>query len=181
MGSLTALWNIGNKTRKSPANLTNFLQSESTKEFIAASEKEWGMTGMVAVTGRGNQKQTMAHVCVMIYAAEYLSPAFHAHVIKTFCEDRILQWRDSSGDEFKAMNIVIDHYLPGREGRDNKGIFIQTAVLIREKINPDGGGWNTATAEQLQRRDRLQNDITKFLKMGFIKDWNHLKETISKL
>ena len=187
MGSLTDVFHVGNRLRydegKKPSSLTQFLEREATKEYIKAAEQVWGIAEgkAVEVRGRGNTKGTFAHLSVLIYAAEYLSPLFHAMVIKEFINNKLLEFRDEPGDNFKMLNIAIDQYLPGREGKDNKGVYIQTAVAVKEKINPDGGTWNTANACQLRQRAKLEEKLFDALRMGFIRDWPHFKEAIAKL
>lgn len=185
-GSLTDVFTIGNQSRvslgKKPAQLTAFLNSDRTKEYIEAAQRTWGLDNLSYVKGKGNNKTTMAHISLLIYAAEYLSPQFHAEVIKTFVQDRLLEYRDESGDEYSIVNHYVDLYLPGREGKDsNKGIYINIAKALKAKINPNNGDWNKATANQLRLRYEHERSISELLRLGVIKDWEHLKEIINKL
>ena len=186
-GSLTDLFHIGNLQRlrcgDKPAQVASFLSAEKTKKYIIAAEKAWDLNKpIVKVTGKGNSRKTTAHLSLLIYAAEYLNPDFHAHVIKTFVEDRILQSRDESGDEYSILNHYIDLYLPGREGKpSNRGIFINCAKLLKGKITPDGDSWNTASAQQLRDRVGLEASLSQMLKVGVIKDWDHMKEVIGRM
>ena len=100
---------------------------------------------------------------------------------KTFVEGRILQWREDSGDEFINLNIAIDAYLPEREGKENTGIFIQVARQLKAKILNGEEVWNTATFNQLERRAKIEKDLCGFLKLGMIRNYEHLKEVIAKL
>ncbi len=90
------------------------------------------------------------------------------------------------------MNIAIDEYLPEREGKNsNKGIYIQCATLLRDKIfyeeninYPKGGLiWNSeyATYEKMELRDEYENKLITLLQMGVVKNYEHLKELIGKL
>lgn len=183
MGNLTQLWSCGNLLRlkdgKSVANLSNFLKSGKTIEFIDAL-KEQGITPM-EITGRGNTRRTWACLELMIYAAEYVSVSFHVEVIQTFIRGKILDFRDESGDNFKAMNIAIDSYLPERDGKDNKGVRIQVAKQIRHKINPELTNWNLASADELKFRCEIEDKITSILKLGLINNYDHLKSVIGEI
>jgi hypothetical protein len=184
MGDLTQLWNTGNVSRlnegKSFAKLAQFLKKESTLEFIEEGEKR-GKT-CVHVSGKGRAARTWASVEFMVYAAEYLSVSFHWDVIECFIEGKILEYRDSGGDKFKALNVTIDRCLPGREDKDsNKGIYMHVAKLIREKCGLGDRSWNAATADELRMRDDYENRIADWLDMGLVRDWDHLKELIEKL
>lgn len=184
-GSLTDVFTIGNQSRvstgKKPAQLTAFLNSERTKEYLEAAKQTWGIDDLVYVKGKGNTKTTMAHISVLIYAAEYLSSTFHAEIIKTFVQDRILEYRDESGDEYSVLNHFIDLYLPGREGKSNKGIYVNVAKAIKVKVNPDGDSWNTATAKQLRKRYEVEKTLTDVLRLNIIRDWEDLKAVIERV
>ena len=183
MGNLTQLWSVGNAMRinesKSISNLAMFLKSARTKEFIEVLESQ--EITAIEVTGRGNTKRTWACLELMIYAAEYLSVKFHVEVIQAFIKGKILDYRDESGNNFKAMNVAIDQYLPKREGKNNKGLRIQMAKQIKHKINPELVSWNVATADELKYRTELEDNITNMLRIGVITSYEHLKDVISKL
>lgn len=180
MGNLTQLWNVGNKLRDKPANLSKFLSSESTKRFMAIVEDKTGGK-CFEITGAGNKKRTWGNIHLMVYAAEYLSPDFHFEVIDTFINGKILDYRDESGDEFKAMTAAIDNYLPMREGKDNKGVMIQISKRIKHKVNPELLSWNSADADDLRHRLKLEEKIVSILELGVVRDYDHLKELVDKM
>lgn len=202
MGSLTDIWRIGNafRTKKglSELDLGHFLRSPETLEFVSALENSIGVKcadsahlksdGRVPTikselirTKRGKGGGTWAHLYILLDAAARLDPEFRLEMYKTFVESKILQWRDDSGDQFIHLNYAIDAHLPGREGKDNTPIYIQVAVMLKKLISPDGGSWNTASYIQLEKRARFERSLVDYLKMGFIRDWEHLKQTISSL
>ncbi len=160
--------------------LNNFLQSQSTKDFIEVCERKTGKP-CIEVTGRGKNGRTWASIHMMIYAAEYLSTEFHFEVIDAFINNKILEWRDVSGDEFKALNIAIDNYLPNREEKSNKGIYINVARMLLKKVNPALSSWNDATADELRERAVIENKLVTTLHLGLIRDWEHMKEIIEKI
>ena len=184
MGDLTQLWKVGTIMRVNNGmavpQLNNFLQSQSTKDFIEVCERKTGKP-CIEVTGRGKNGRTWASIHMMIYAAEYLSTEFHFEVIDAFINNKILEWRDVSGDEFKALNIAIDNYLPGRDGKSNKGIYINTAKMLLGKVNPSITTWNDATADELRERAVIENKLVTTLHLGLIRDWEHMKEIIEKI
>jgi len=184
MGSLTDLWTVGNSMRiadgKSIANMAMFLKSSKTIEFMEIIKESIGGE-CINLTGKGNKKETWANIHFMIYAAEYLSPKFHFEVIDSFVNNKILEWRDVSGDEFKALNMAIDSYLPEREGKSNKGIYINVAKMMLQRVNPEIQSWNQANADDLRCRAQLENKISTVLELGLVSDWEHLKELILKI
>lgn len=183
MGNLTNLWSVGNVSRveggKKAANLTLFLSSGKTKEFIAEIERRTGCKAM-EISGKGPHRKTWANIHLMIYAAEHLSTAFHFEVIDTFINNKILSLRDESGDQFKALNISIDHHLPGREGKDNKWVYVQVAKMIKAKATT-ATDWNHATADDLRERLRIENALCDLLRLGLVKDYAHLRELVEKV
>lgn len=187
MGSLTDLFRVGNAMRvsegKTPANITHFVRGERTQEFLNAMAKGLGIPAedIVRTVGRGKASRTEAKLHFLIYAAEYLSPTFHFHVIDTFINSKILEMRDESGDQFKALNMAVDTHLAGRENKDNKGIYIQIAKILKDKIAPTDGNWNMATADQLRERLAIECKLVDYLERGFIKDWEHLKQVIIEI
>ena len=185
--SLTDIFKLGNEYRccnkQAPANITHFLNSAATQLFLKiVSEKLCIPVDEVVVkTGRGKSARLEASLHLIIYAAEYLSTEFHFEVIDTFINHKILTWRDDSGDEFVNLNAAIDTHLPKQVGHDNKGVFIHVAKLLKGRVSPDGDSWNTASADQLRDRYELERKLVSALQMGFIRDWEHLKEVIPKI
>jgi hypothetical protein len=203
MGHLNPLWDYGNGLRAAkglrPLVMADWLRSQSTIEFIAEIEKKYNVEQLHIIentkdghtkiygdlacvrTKRGKSGGTWVHLYLLIDAAAALDAGFRLQVYDTFVTNRILQWRDDSGDEFVALNAAIDAYLPGRDGKDNKGLFIQSAIKLKEKIAPDGESWNTANHNQLQRRTDVERNLVKLLQLGVVRDWEHLKELIERI
>lgn len=204
VGSLTEVWKIGNTYRKmrglNELDLSHWLRSPETLEYIQVVERDLGfesaesadyevvnsalthtITSPLIKTKRGKGGGTWAHLYILLDAAARLDPNFKHQMYKTFVEGRILQWREDSGDEFINLNIAIDAYLPEREGKDNTGIFIQVARQLKAKILNGEEVWNTATFNQLEKRAKVEKDLCGFLKLGMIRNYEHLKEVIAKL
>ena len=204
VGNLTEVWKIGNAYRKMrdlpELDMNNWLRSPETLEYIQVVEKDLGfkyvdpthyeikdskltkmITSPLIKTKRGKGGGTWAHLYILLDAAARLDPNFKHQMYKTFVEGRILQWREDSGDEFINLNIAIDAYLPEREGKENTGIFIQVAKQLKAKILNGEEVWNTATFNQLEKRAKVEKDLCGFLKLGMIRNYEHLKEVIAKL
>lgn len=206
IGDLNSFWEYGNYLRRQKGfpiiRMDHWLAIRSTCELIVklenseanGLEKKFEIVsdsyGRCTIKGdkltviekkQGKGGGTKAHLYLLLKAASHLDTDFEVQVYKTFVTNKILQWRDDSGDEYKALNIAIDAYLPDRKGKDNKGVYIQCARAIRAKINPDGGDWNTASYAQLELRTKYEKDLIFSLRMGFIRDYNHLKEVINNL
>lgn len=208
MGSLTDVWKAGNSYRTKRGvpelDMNNWLRSQETLEYVKVVEKDvlpecvvpthygrdetvvnYALTTVITSplirTKRGKGGGTWAHLYILLDAAARLDPEFKHLMYKTFVEGKILQWRDDSGDEFINLNIAIDAYLAGREGKDNKGVFIQCAIRLKDKLKPDGDNWNTASYLQLERRAEVEKQLVGLLRLGVVRDFDHLKELIEKL
>lgn len=190
MVSLNDLERAGNAWRLSNGyayyQLAAFLSSKTLEEYIKAAAKVWDLPEdtFLRKAGKGKTSRTMAHISVAMLFAEQMSPEFHAMVHKTFIDGRILEFRGYGGTEFTNLNMLIDSELPERRGKDNKGVFIQTAIALRNKIlgkDAKAGDWDSATVEQTHLRYEHEAYLCRSLRMGLIRDYEHLKEIIEKL
>jgi hypothetical protein len=189
IGNLADVFAIGNKYRalagRAPANLTNFCKSTGTQEFIDSVAKRLGVdkSSLLYTKGKGKGKSSrvVANIFITIYAAEYLSPDFHVEVIDTFINSKLLTWRDESGDDFVTLNKEIAEHASGLLGKPaHQGHFLTLAKIVNSRIG-DKIDWNTASSEQLQERSRIETGLSTSIRMGFIKDWEHLKQVAAEI
>ena len=187
MGNLADVFSIGNRYRilsgKSPANITLFCSNSSTQEFLDSVAKRLNVdkSTLLYTVGRGKNSRVVANIFLIIYAAEYLSPDFHVEVIDTFINSKLLSWRDDSGDHFKGLNEEIKSAAENMFGKPaHQGHFITMAKIINARIG-DSIDWNTATAEQLKERDRIEVGLCTIIKLGLARDWEHLKQIAAEI
>jgi len=194
-GDLTQVYDMGNAWRvqngmnKKGGRFDSFLKTEPVLAFIEALKKA-GIEEPIKVVGRGRSRRTFACLEMLIYTAEVMSPDLHVQVIQTFINSKILEWRDSSGDNFKLLNINIDK-LPDRIAKAkekeidvskcNKGCYISIAKMLKEGLNPDGGSWNTASADQLRERTKLEEKVADYIEQGFITSYEQLKDVLHNM
>lgn len=204
MGSLTEVWKIGNAYRTKRGlpelDLNNWLRSPETLEYVRVVEEDLNvkcvdstpleirnsslvknLTSPLITTKRGKGGGTWAHLYILLDAAARLDPQFKHKMYKTFVEGKLLQWRDDGGDEFINLNIAIDAYLPERDGMDNVNVFIYVAKQLKAKILSPYDTWNTASLPQLEKRAMLEKDLCNYLRLGMIRNYDHLKEVIAKI
>jgi len=204
MGSLTEVWKIGNAYRTKRGlpelDLNNWLRSPETLEYVKVVEEDLDLkpvesthleihkssltkvvTSPLIVAKRGKGGGTWAHLYILLDAAARLDPQFKHKMYKTFVEGKLLQWRDDGGDEFINLNIAIDAYLPERDGMDNVNVFIYVAKQLKAKILSPYDTWNTASLPQLEKRAMLEKDLCNYLRLGMIRNYDHLKEVIAKI
>ena len=187
---LNDMFIAGNAVRLSegkPAlQMASFLNSKTLNEYIEAAAHEWNIdkAQFIAKEGRGKNTRTYVHVSVAMLAAEFMSARFHAHVHRVFIEGKLLEFRERGGTEFKNLNAAIDLYLPDRIGKDNKGIYINIAKTIRERIlgsEAKTEDWNVASVAQTHLRYEWENKLCDMLRLGVVRDYDHIKQLIHKL
>lgn len=198
------LLKVGNLLRASkqllPMTITRIRRNKDLMSFSEAVQRQIENghyqyfdvpAELIFATGKGAGSTTKAFLPVAIKIAALMDSDFEAEVYRVFIEEKILHYRDESGEEFKALNLIIDTHLPGRDGQDNRGVYITVATQIREKIFPgvvwdtatNGNIWNSehATAEALRRRAKIESELVSTLRLGLIRNFDHLKEVITKL
>jgi hypothetical protein len=196
MGSLTELWAIGNSIREAkglnPLLMSHYLRSPETLELVQALERKYGLesktaesaqleNGRVATieselirTKRGRHGGgTWAHIYLLLDAASRMDADFKVKMFDILIEGKLLEWRDDSGDSFKALNMMIEQELV-KDAANSKHYYIRVAIAVKENVSPTGGSWNTATYQELKRRDTIENQLMTMLKMKLIRDINHM-------
>lgn len=210
MGHLNTLWDYGNGLRAlkglTPLNQNDWLSSQQTRELLLALNRKFNTENQILEnpifetdsrgrtkisditknnpfirTKRGTGGGTWVHLYLLLDAASWLDADFKLELYDTFINNKILQWREDGGDEFINLNIAIDAYLPEREGKDNTGIFIQVAKQLKAKILSPEDTWNTASFPQLEKRAKLEKELCNYLRLGMIRNYEHLKEVIEKI
>jgi hypothetical protein len=190
VANLGDVFKVGNKYRilngLAPANISAFTSRAATAEFVKAVADKTGLAvgDLLYSTkerGKGQPTKVLAHLYVLIYAAEFLSPAFHVEVIDTFINSKLLTYRDESGDAFKKLMEVIKETAEPILGKPaHQGHYTTISKIIMGRF-PAALDWNIATAEQLKERARIEEAVTTAIRMGFIKDWEHLKQVVVEI
>lgn len=201
MGNVNDLIGIGNRYRikvgKKILRLDTILKYQTTKEFIESLKKLKGLDdeSIIRVVGKGRNKRTMVNLYLLVFIAEKMNSDFHVMVIDVFLKQKILELRDDGGNDFKKLNHHVNN-LPDRVGRNNTGVFVTVAKLLRSKIFTDEelkvleeqfpkkvNIWNTslATAYHQDKRTEYESKLSTLMEMGYVTTYDELKEAISKL
>lgn len=185
LGDVADLFYLGNQYRVKEGlhtiDFKTWRNSARTLEFAKLVEIQTGAPAFVA--GKGRKGRTKAQLLMLLDAATYLSPAFKLEVYTHFIDGKLLEWRNNSGDAFKNMNaalVIASSDLIGH--KPDVENYRELALSIRHKVLGNGHpGWNAASASQLKRRTEIENNMTTFLEMGFIKNWNHLIQVVNDI
>jgi hypothetical protein len=133
--------------------------------------------------GKPENRGYWANIYILLDLASYLSPTLKLEMYEVFINQKILFWRDIGGDSFKEFNKIIDT-LPDRKDQKNTGIYIQVATQIRKKLEILGTkGYNEKEHNSLIQENRAEwlKSLTFAVKVGFIKSYEELKNTLDKL
>jgi hypothetical protein len=185
MGDLVEVFHLGNvyrlKDGQKPLPLAAWIQREDVKEYVDFLSEKLGKPSIER--RRGKNGGTFAHLNILIDAATSLSPSFKHEVYETFINNRLLNFRDSSGDSFKDMNYLLALHAEKVLGKPaHVGHFTYVAKAIRNKILPENHpGWDMADAYQLRQRLTLEEKVTTLLELGVVRDWDHLKELMVRI
>jgi hypothetical protein len=176
-GSLRDLFTLGTRYRfdnnKPALRMESWLAMESTKEYIDIVSESIGRSAIK--TKRGKNGGTWVHLRVLIDAAMYLDPYLKDEVITTFIENRLLDVRDKSGDDFIDLNATLALTAEDVLGKDaHRGHFITLANIIKQRCDVED--WNFAPPDILSKRSLIEDRLSTMLKAGVVKDWEHLKE-----
>lgn len=190
--------------------LEEYLRRSETWEFIIEVEKKYGKTTNWEIPslekdeksriiysslikqfsviksqrgGKPENRGVWANLQIMLDLAIYLSPTLRLEMIEIFINQKILSWRDIGGDSFKEFNKIVDT-LPDRKDKNNMGIYIQVATQIRKKLAIlDTKGYNEKEHNSLIQENRAEwlKSLTFAVKVGLIKSYDQLKDTLDKL
>jgi len=158
MFSATSLVKAGNVWRVANGmaefNLSQWLNSLSTKEFITELEKKHGSSSVLA-KGRGRGSNTWVHPLLFIDMALAISPKLKIEVYE-WIFDNLIKYRNESGDSYKRMAGAL---FVNAQNKAHFPAYIQdVANKIRLACHVDD--WQTATEAQLSKRDKLHDAIS---------------------
>ena len=154
--SATDLVRAGNKWRASNGlnifNLSQFMNSSQTKDFLAELEATEGEK--CYISGRGRNGGTWVHPLLFIDIALAISPKLKIEVYK-WMFDHLIKNRNNSGDSYKKMSGRL--YARTNNKRDFSNYISRVAKSIKLKCKVDN--WEDANEEQLKKRDLIHYDI----------------------
>ena len=153
--SATDLVRAGNLWRKQnnfiDFNLTQFLKSEPFLEFKKEIE---GKYGNAITTSRGKGASTWVHPLIFIDIALAINPKLKVEVYE-WLFDNLIKFRNDSGDSYKEMCSSI--YTRFEDKREFPNYIQKVANTIKSELRVED--WQTATEEQLKKRDNVHNAI----------------------
>lgn len=153
--SATDLVKAGNKWRianmMSPFDFSSYIKNKSFIEFKKEVETKYGK---VLISGQGRGINTWVHPLLFIDIALAINPKLKIEVYE-WLFDNLIKYRNDSGDSYKQMSAAIYIRFPNKSEFPN---YIQkVANYIKSELKVTD--WQTATEEQLKKRDIIHNSI----------------------
>ena len=150
--SATDLQKAGNEFRRknglSDFNLSQFLKSKSTIEFINELDLKFNTKSLI--NSRGRNANTWVHPLLFIDIALSISPKLKIEVYE-WIYDTLIKNRNNSGDSYKEMSSAL--WQRHTNHREFPTFMINVAEYIKNQIGVSD--WNEATKEQLELRDKI--------------------------
>lgn len=157
--SATDLVRAGNIFRKNnniiDFNLSQWLNNQTTKDFIQALEEKYKTT--ILIKDRGRNANTWVHPFLFIDIALAISPQLKIETYE-WLYDYLLHYRNSSGDSFKKMSGALYNKFSNK--RDFQKYIKEVSNKIKKACNVETwDDWQKATQETLLKRDKIHENI----------------------
>ena len=155
--STNDLLNVGNRWRIENGldilQYQNWENSSQTKEFLIELENHIGEKPIVSKRGKTGER--WMHPYAFVDLALRISPTLKIEVY-TWISDELLKYRNNSGDSYKKMCGAL--WINSKNKGDFSKNMIGVANYIKEKIGVED--WQTASKEQLEKRDKVHEAIS---------------------
>jgi hypothetical protein len=143
------MWRIANGL--SPFDSKAWFKNKSTTEFVSELEIKYGK---VKVSGRGKGSHTWVHPLLFIDMALAINPKLKVEVYE-WLFDNLIKFRNESGDSYKKM---CGNLYANQGDKRNFPAFVSD-VANKVKLACRVNDWNKATEDQLNKRDKIHNNI----------------------
>jgi len=142
-------WRIANGL---PAfNLQEWFRRKSSKEFINELQNKYGK---VKIAGRGRNSNTWVHPLLFIDIALAINPKLKIEVYEWLFYN-LIKFRNNSGDSYKEMAGAL--WVRCKNKRQFSKYIQNVALQVKNACGVTD--WETATEEQLRKRDLIHNSI----------------------
>ena len=163
MFNVTDLHAIANRQRElegqKPKQMASYFLIDSTNDLIdALCVEEKITTDKLKKTSRGKFGGTWVHPVIFLDMAMWYSPVLRIKVIK-WVLDGLLSVRNDSGESFKSMSSELTKCFPREFRKPIAYARIANQISDACEVGTGRDRWQSASAEQLALRDRIQNNV----------------------
>jgi hypothetical protein len=132
---------------------------------------------------RGRYGGTWAELYILLKIASMLDKDLEVEIYRVFIENKILEWREEGGENYKELNSLIDT-LSDRINENNSHLYRKFAMIFRHKLEiTTTKGYNQKEHDILiqQKRAEWLKYLITVVDHGFVKTADELEATIYKL
>lgn len=151
-------------------DMSKFMEMVKNESLITVLKR----LGVYKVTGRGGNKQVMAHPYIWMSIAIELNYVLYGKVIK-WLTDTLVFDRIDAGTEYMPMNTAIKTIVPNPD-------YAKYARMINIKVFDKHltGMRNLASAKELKKIADIEKIVTQAVEMGWIRNEADLTNYLSK-
>lgn len=181
--SLLKQWNESGMGSKK--EMHDYFRMSQTEEFIKALKLEPEFTKgnspyVKSKASRGENAGTWLSPIMFIDFAMWLNPAFKVKVLK-FVQDEMIKFRNLAGDAYPSMCKAVSSILPDDLFKQKvKDLARSLNIIVYGKHESE---MRNKIGDEAKIRElyELELQIAQWIDLGFIKDYNSLKSTLTKL
>lgn len=177
--ALLKQWNVHNGAKK---DLKHYFENQSANELINTIVERENLNSRKSayLSSRGKNGGTWMHPILFIDFAMWINPSFKYDVIK-FVYDEMIKFRNLAGDAYPSMCRAVRSIMPEPIFREKVKDLARSLNIIvyghhesemRNKIGDEA---------KIRELYELELQIAQWIDLGFIKDYNSLKSTLTKL
>jgi len=132
---------------------------------------------------RGRYGGTFAELYILLKIASMLDKDLEVEIYRVFIENKILEWRDEGGENYKELNSLIDT-LSDTKKENNSHLYRKFAMIFRHKLEiTKTKGYNQKEHDILiqQKRAEWLKYLITVVDHGLISTSDELERVIYKL
>lgn len=178
----TALLKQWNEFSGHSKQMSHFTDNNSTEEFIKAIMQNEGLKERksVLIQARGKNGGTWMHPLLFIDFAMWLNPTFKLSVLK-FVRDEMIKFRNLAGDAYPSMCRAIATFVPKEHLTATISKIAKALNIIIYGVHEHEQRNKIGDENKIRELYELEKDVATWINMGFIKDYNGLKDALRKL
>lgn len=176
MFNATGLLKQWNKATGMKKEIGHFFENQSTNEFIEAimEDENFKHRNSAYLKTRGKYGGTWMHPYLFIDFSMWLDPKFKLEVIR-FVYDQLVEQRTTAGDNY----IKLSASGATLSGYDFREVAIAMQYIV---FGTKGKGLRQlATQEQLKELNKIQENLSFAIDMGYITEYEDLMSEMRKL
>lgn len=177
--ALLKQWNVHNGAKK---DLKHYFENQSANELINTIVERENLNSRKSayLSSRGKNGGTWMHPILFIDFAMWINPSFKYDVIK-FVYDEMIKFRNLAGDAYPSMCRAVRSIMPEPIFREKVKDLARSLNIIVYGRHESEMRNKIGDESKIRELYELELQIAQWIDLGFIKDYNSLKSTLTKL